>query len=361
MKFRYLAAFLFSLLFCFSLTFSFGKRNKKKTEPAVTEELVSLEQEEELADFDENGDFSYKHELPDGEPLEFREVWGYVVSGREGEFRPDMPITDLVYFSADVNCYGEFDSIPKASVFKDFKGRKHLSVTCQSRSLTHFVLDPQYGVVNKMIATLTAAAKDYDGINIDFELIPKRDVKNFRDFVRKLRRSLGEVQWLTIAVPARTRTLENDAFDYAALAPYVDRVFIMAYDEHWSTSQPGAIANTDWGKRIAEYAMSVLPQKKLVMGLPFYGRTWQDESFGQAWYFSGVNRIMGENKVRHVERDEGVPHFTFKKQIQVTGYFEDTYSAVTKCRAYKELGCERIGFWRIGQEDPSFWDWIKIK
>ena len=347
-----------------SIAFANGTKDTAATEAAVSVDekgentAVASDEAEKKA---EKGEFSYFHDIPEGGPVEFHEVWGYVMQNREYEFKNDMKVTDLVYFSADLNCYGEFDSIPKASKFSGFKGRKHLSVTCQSRSLAHFVLDPQYGVTKKVIATLTEAAKSYDGINIDFELIPARDTQHFRNFVRDLRASLGQEKWLTIAVPARLKTIADDAFNYEKLEPYVDRIFIMAYDEHWSTSKPGAIASTDWCRRIAEYAMSVLPKKKVVMGLPFYGRTWQAESYGQAWYFSGVNRIMGENKVREVKRDKGVPYFEFDKTIKVTGYFEDAYSTVEKCKQYKEAGCDRIGFWRIGQEDPSFWDWLKIK
>ncbi|MBP5157860.1 MAG: glycoside hydrolase [Treponema sp.] len=368
MKYRYFALAFLILGFCLAVSFSNGTKDTPPTDEQA-ESSVSVDEKgentavasEESEKKLERGEFSYFHDIPEGGPVTFHEVWGYVMQNREYEFKDDMKVTDLVYFSADVNSYGEFDSIPKASKFASFKGRKHLSVTCQSRSLAHFVLDPQYGITKKIIATLTEAAKGYDGINIDFELIPARDIQNFRNFVRDMRASLGQEKWLTIAVPARLKTISDDAFNYAKLEPYVDRIFIMAYDEHWSTSKPGAIASTDWCRRIANYALEVLPQKKVIMGLPFYGRTWQAESYGQAWYFSGVNRIMGENNVREVQRDNGVPYFTFDKTIKVTGYFEDAYSTVEKCKQYKAAGCDRIGFWRIGQEDPSFWNWLNIK
>ncbi len=366
-KYRYIALALVTLGFCLALSFSNGTKDTASTEEAAEASVSVDEKGEDTAVANdesekkaEKGEFSYFHDIPEG-PVEFHEVWGYVMQNREYEFKNDMKVTDLVYFSADINCYGEYDSIPKASKFDGFKGRKHLCITCQSRSLAHFVLDPQYGITKKIIATTTEAAKNYDGVNIDFELIPARDIQNFRNFVRDMRKSLGQEKWLTIAVPARLKTISDDAFNYVKLEPYVDRIFIMAYDEHWSTSKPGAIASTDWCRRIANYAMSVLPQKKVVMGLPFYGRTWQAESYGQAWYFSGVNRIMGENNVSEVQRDNGVPYFTFDKTIKVTGYFEDAYSTVEKCKQYQIAGCNRIGFWRIGQEDPSFWDWLTIE
>ena len=296
--------------------------------------------------------FSYAHDMPEGDPVQFHEVWGYVLADRVSEFKPDLPITDLVYFSADLDCYGEFESIPKRSTIPaDFKGRVHLSTTCSSRSLTHFVLDPQFGVNRKVVDALVKAmnTNGYDGINVDFELIPKRDAKHFHSFIRDLRKKMGQEKWLTIAVPARTKTLQNDAFDYETLAPMVDRIFIMAYDEHWSTSNPGAVASMDWCEKIADYAKTVIPKKKLVMGLPFYGRSWQDENYGKAWYFSGINRVLGEKKISNVQRENGVPYVSFKTEVNVTGYFDDTYSLVQRCRMYADKGINRIGFWRVGQ------------
>jgi hypothetical protein len=101
-----------------------------------------------------------------------------------------------------------------------------------------------------------------------------------------------------------------------------------------------------------------MPQKKLVMGLPFYGRTWASPSLASAWYFSGVNRIMNENNAHTIQREDGIPYFTFTTTTKVTGYFEDTISLVNRCRMYQSMSVRKIAFWRIGQEDSSFWPWL---
>ena len=134
----------------------------------------------------------------------------------------------------------------------------------------------------------------------------------------------------------------------------------MAYDEHWSGSKPGSVASMDWCERVVDYCQTVIPKKKLVMGLPFYGRTWQDESYGTAWVYKSINRILNENGIESVERDKGVPYFSTEIPVKVTGYFEDTYSLVTRCRLYSGKGVDRIAFWRIGQEDTDFWSWLKL-
>lgn len=299
----------------------------------------------------------YKQPAIEGSPVDFREVWGYVLSGRENQFSPKMPITDLCYFSAEVNSYGELE-VPRYVPFKNYKGRVHLVITCTGRALTHFTIDPNSSERERILRSIAQAAKNYDGIQVDYENVGARDAKNFRLFLSAIRKRIGDEKWLTVALPARMS--RDIIYDYTQIAPIVDRIIIMAYDEHWSGSKPGPVAGMDWCSRVADYCTEILPNKKIVMGLPFYGRSWQNESYGSAWIYPSITRILGENNVQNIERTNGIPHFSFPATIQVTGYFDDTYSLVERCRMYKNKNIKRIAFWRVGQEDPSFWPWLKI-
>jgi hypothetical protein len=304
---------------------------------------------------------AYNHDLPDGDPVAFHEVWAYLLEGKESELDPSMPITDLCYFSAGVNIYGEVNYYPDADKIKDFPGRKHIVITCDSKSLTHFILDPTYPVREKLISQLVVAAEKFDGLQIDFELIPARDDENFRSFLKELRARLGEKKWFSVALPARVKKISDDVYDYKLISQNVDRIVVMAYDEHWSGSKPGSIASIAWCEKVAKYASTVIPEKKLIMGLPFYGRTWEDDCYASAWRFKGINEAMNDNNMHVVERkDDVIPSFTFKVQTTVTGYFEDTFSLVTRCRMYSKNNISKVAFWRIGQEDKSFWPWLQL-
>ena len=135
----------------------------------------------------------------------------------------------------------------------------------------------------------------------------------------------------------------------------------MAYDEHWATSKPGPIASVDWCRKCAEYAVQTVPPEKLIMGVPFYGRTWTKETTSGAWYYTGANRVMTENGVRTVNYENDIPTFSYKTEVNVTGYFNDIHSLLTLCRLYEGMNVQNIGFWRIGQEDPDFWNWLMLK
>ena len=309
----------------------------------------------------ENEGAAYPREPIDGTHSSFAEVWGFALQNRSEEIDLDAPLTDIALFTATLNNYAELDAVPRRSVLSSFAGRVHLTFACDSRALVHFVLDKDIGFRKGFEGSLAEAAADFDGLCIDMEYIPARDRENFLTFLRDMKKLIGG-KIFSVCVPARTRTVSDDIFPYKTIGEIADRVIIMAYDEHWSTSSPGPVASYAWCANVADYALTVIPKEKIVMGLPFYGRMWMEERHAGAWYFSGINRKMLENRVAQVERDEGgVAKINYTAAVNIIGYFDDTYSLLKKCRLYEEKKINNISFWRLGQEDTLFWQWIKTK
>lgn len=344
------------LLFISSLAFTRGKADSElppeNDEYAFQGNEGSPQEEKPLLPL-------YTLRQPEGKPIELKESWGYVMQSRLDEYDNSIPLTDVCFFAAEINSYGELSSVPNRSKINVGKARCHLVVICESKSLSHFILNPAYPERKQLMRDIVKAAAPYDGVQIDFELVPARDRKHFITFLADLRYMLKD-KWFTVCVPARFRLLSEDIYPYAEIAKYSDRVFVMAYDEHWSTSKPGPIASIDWCQKVMEYAQKSIPERKLIMGIPFYGRTWGSETTSSAWYFSGANRIMTEHKVTDVTYENDIPTFKYNTNVEVTGYFNDAYSCVQLCRLYENAGIKKMGFWRIGQEDPEFWKWVII-
>lgn len=291
----------------------------------------------------------------------FREIWAYLIDGREENLSYDMPITDIGYFGATVSTYGELSAVPDVSKLDMFPGRVHLVVTCDSRSLTHFALLEGSETRKQLITDLIEASEAYDGLQIDFELVPARDGNAFFTFLQELSTAMKKKNKLfTIALPARTRVLNEDVYDYARITPLVDRLFVMAYDEHWSNSVPGSIASLDWCERVAKHALEQVGTEKLIMGLPFYGRTWGSENTFRAFQFAGINRIMREQNITFVARENEIPTFTYDIPLTVNVYFEDVHSLAVRLNMYRDMGIYRTGFWCLGQEDPRIWEMISV-
>jgi spore germination protein YaaH len=315
--------------------------------------------EDEIVD-----DFDGLIELPPpGEALpvsSFPEIWGYLVAGREAAFSSTLPLSDIGYFGAEIDTYGKLTDVPDRRNIRNFFGRVHLVVACNGRALAHFALMEGSAERKNLVADLLAAARNFDGLQIDFEYIPQRDGSAFLSFLKELRAGLTD-KMFTIALPARTRTLTNDVFDYRRISPLVDRVLVMAYDEHWSTSAPGPIASLPWCGRVADYALSIMGREKVIMGLPFYGRAWGDRNPSKAYLYSSIETLLTENNITEIHRENGIPTFDYEVPVAVKVYYEDDYSLSARMELYKSQGIRAIGFWRLGQETPAVWNILRLE
>ncbi|MCD1655437.1 glycoside hydrolase [Treponema zuelzerae] len=291
----------------------------------------------------------------------FSEIWGYVYDVEAPSFSAPPAVSDIGFFGAGLSLSGRLTGVPVRSAIKDFPGRVHLVVAeVTNRALTHLCLDPSLPLRSKLIADCVAAAKPYDGLQIDFEMVLPEDDEWFFSFLQELKRGIGK-KTLSVAIPARTRKLSRDAYDYARLSLVADRVLVMAYDEHWSGSKPGPIATLEWGRKVSLWALERFGDEKLVMGLPFYGRAWADVNPAKAYRFSTLRSVMEEKSVSGVERLDGIPTFTYTQDVFVTVFFEDWLSAYSRARLYRDEGVKKIGFWKLGQEDPLVWDRLSLE
>ena len=163
-----------------------------------------------------NRDFNSK--LNDNSVIEFNEIWGYVFNGYEKEYSPTLPITDIGYFTKAITTFSEVPQIPpKEKYFSNTKAKVHLVSSCDSRSQTHLLLSPNLPLRDKIIEDLISAAKSYDGLQIDWELVSAQDADNYMEFLKILKSRLNG-KTLSIAIPARIKTLSKDAYNYSNLA-----------------------------------------------------------------------------------------------------------------------------------------------
>jgi len=328
-----------------------GGSPDKKTENSSEETETMIE--EDLSEFipQPGGD------LP---VTSFSEIWAYVVAGYESALIRGLPISDIGYFGAEIDAYGGLTAVPRRQALSNFSGRVHMVVACNGRALTHFVLKPDSLERRALIADLLAAARNFDGLQIDFENVPPRDGEAFLSFLRELRAGLGD-KIFTVALQARTRKLQNDVYDYEIIKPLVDKILVMGYDEHWSGSTPGSVASLQWCRSVANYSLRVIGREKLVMGLPFYGRAWGDHNPSRALIHSTTERLINTMNVTEVKRENGIPTFDYRVTVPVKVYFEDEYSLSARMEIYKSMNIASIGFWRLGQETQKVWNILRLE
>jgi spore germination protein len=289
----------------------------------------------------------------------FAEVWAYVMDGEEKYLDAAYPISDLCYFGAGLSSRGKLAGVPDRSRLGRYPGRVHLVVSeIGNYALTHFCLDPEYPLRAALIDDIAQAAAPFDGVQLDFEAVGSEDYDRFFDFAFLLKQRLGG-KGLSVALPARVSE-KSDYFGYERMAKVADRVVVMAYDEHWSSSAPGPVASLEWCARVSDYARSKVPAEKLVMGNPFYGRAWADKSLSRAYKYSGLSALISEKRIEKVEREGAVPYIEYSETVKVRAYFDDAASTLARLGMYGAASIANVAFWRLGQEDTAIWKSISI-
>ncbi|HNP89001.1 MAG TPA: glycosyl hydrolase family 18 protein, partial [Kouleothrix sp.] len=138
-------------------------------------------------------------------------------------------------------------------------------------------------------------AHNYDGIDIDYELLDSSMRAAFSAFVTELGTALhAEGKQLTIAVHAKTSDYGGlGGFqDWSVIGPAVDRMRIMTYDYHWRGGGPGPVAPVYWVREVAEYAKATVDPAKVVIGVPFYGYNWPTSGDATPQIWEAINDLI---------------------------------------------------------------------
>lgn len=256
------------------------------------------------------------------------------------------------------------------------------------------------GSRQKFAASAVAFMKQYgfDGIDIDWEYPVsgglagnkerREDKANFTLLLKEIRNQLDTAErsddrdyLLTIAGGAFPGYLNN--VEIASVSSIVDWINLMTYDFHgdWENSSnhnaplygdskdPGSVqAGYNIDAIVNQYLKSGVPPEKLVLGVPFYGRSWTScDSANQGQYQAcdGPTRKMysyeqiqkqdwinANGFVRYWNSESKVPYL-YKKSTGTFVSYEDAESIGYKTSYLKSHHLGGAMIWEITQDDQS--------
>ncbi len=203
-----------------------------------------------------------------------------------------------------------------------------------------------------------------DSINIDLENIVAADRQALNDFMKELCDKFhAEKLGVTIDVAAKASDAPTaywaGCYDYAFLGKICDMVMIMAYDEHWSGGHAGPIGSLPWVRKVMEYAVTVIPPEKLVLGVPFYGYDWPEGGKARSVSNTKAMKLIADKKLKLQWDNIGKSHwfeYTDESGVKRTVYFESQESLKHRIALAQELKLAGVSIWCLGNEDPAFWD-----
>jgi spore germination protein YaaH len=219
------------------------------------------------------------------------------------------------------------------------------------------------------------------GWQLDLEYLDPEDKSYYTQFVQRAAARLhSDGRLLSIAVVPRFSDVYPDAdpsqefhsgewgapYDFRALGRVVDFMTLMTYDHHNSTTPPGPVAGYDWVKAALEYATARVSGRKILLGIPFYGREWLQSANVTSARTLAFAEAQSQMEQLSVERlwDERwrTPWFQYSSDSGLhTGWYEDSTSLEAKLGLMQKYHLRGFAAWRLGLEDPKFWTLASVK
>ena len=205
----------------------------------------------------------------------------------------------------------------------------------------------------------TVQAKDFGGVDIDFEYIRPEDRIPFADFVADVRNLLAPYGYhVSVALAPKTSDsqagLLYEGKDYRLLGEAADSVLLMTYEWGYTYGPPMAVAPLNKVREVVEYAITRIAPSKIDLGIPNYGYDWtlpfvQGSSRATTVSNQEAVRIAIENGVP-IQFDEVAmsPFFRYEKDGQQHEvWFEDVRSYREKFALVPTYGLRGMGYWQI--------------
>ena len=137
----------------------------------------------------------------------------------------------------------------------------------------------------------------------------------------------------------------------------------MSYEWGWSGVPPFAVAAIDLVEDVIRYAVSVIPSRKILMGMPLYGYDWPLPYMpGGKW----ATRISPQDAIRitaergaEIRFDVQTQSPTFKYRddngIEHEIWFEDARSVEAKLLLVNKYDLRGVSYWVLGEPFPQNW------
>jgi len=233
--------------------------------------------------------------------------------------------------------------------------------------LAHTILTDQ-NVQNTLLDNVmkTLNEKQYFGLDIDFEYIFPSDRENYNSFIKKVVDRLHPLGYtVTTALAPKTRAdqpgLLYEAHDYAAHGALVDHVILMTYEWGYTYGPPRAVAPVNLVEEVLKYAVTVIPSKKILMGIPNYGYDWtlpfvQGSSARPLTNPGAVNLASRVGAQIMFDTQAQSPFFSYYESgKQHIVWFEDARSIEAKLKLVDKYDLGGVSYWTINSFFPQNW------
>ena len=323
------------------------------------------------------------------------EVYGYlpyweINAGTDAYLRYDL-LTDIALFSVGLTSGGAIAtsgtgySAVTGTTAATIVQHAHAAGVRVDMTVTSFGLAKNSAFFRNptaMAAAVTAISnfvksEGLDGVNVDVEMLENQDFAAYGVWVGQIRAALRAWNPAARVSVATNGSLSGAGMAIQALKNGADRVFIMGYSYRTSGSSPAGsiapIARADSGKSLTWtldlYASKGVPADRILLGLPYYGRSWYTTSgahHATATSSAGVFipsddlASVPSGTTIHHDTAEGAKWFAVKGSngVWTQTYYDDPATLRAKYGLATRRVLAGVGIWTLGYDRgvPGYWD-----
>ena len=225
----------------------------------------------------------------------------------------------------------------------------------------------------KMIRQLLHFSKIYqlNGINLDIENVNEVDGPLITQFVREAVPYLHEAGLVVSMDITFISTSGNWSafYEREKLSELVDYLVVMAYDEHWGTSpKEGSVASLPWVERNLQRLLEVVPNERLILGVPLYARLWEVKDNGEvsskALSMGKVKEWLAKNELTPVYDEVSGQNYAEiyneKEKATYKIWLEDELSLEKRRDLAKKYQLAGVASWSRYFADETAWTALSL-
>lgn len=213
----------------------------------------------------------------------------------------------------------------------------------------------------------TIQSKNYTGLDIDFEYIYPSDREAYNRFVQRVVDRLHPLGYtvttaLAPKISADQRGLLYEAHDYAFHGATVDHIILMTYEWGYTYSPPRAVAPVNLVEEVLQYAVTEIPSRKILMGIPNYGYNWtlpfvQGSAARTISHTAAVNLALREGAQIMFDTEAQSPFFNYfdEQGREHEVWFEDARSIEAKLMLVDRYNLGGVSYWTVNSFFPQNW------
>ncbi|RLG90711.1 MAG: hypothetical protein DRO36_05650, partial [Candidatus Hecatellales archaeon] len=317
--------------------------------------------------------------------------WPYWIDSQS--YQPDWSgLTHVSYFSMDANSDGTLDTCHIGADYynvRDIAHSHNVKVTLTVTTHDHNKQDYDHILAyhrNDLANNISQKLQYYgaDGVSIDFEGVSstnsytgesnKELMEQFMQTLHDTLKNANPNYHLSFCVMGSVETVYRNA----DLSQYIDAVFLMGYDYHWSSAPTtGALSPYDDPNQL-DVVDSVNSLKnyylpnKIILGLPFYGYDWPCSSNQPGASTTGNGTAVrmkdaianAQTYGRIWDSNSHTPWYRYQSgDTWHQCWYDDDESLGLKFDYVNDANLGGTGFWALGYEgnNANIWNVVKEK